>query len=186
MARTTSPTGLASASALAAFARTRGWSALARATGPSSGRAALVTLMSRSDVGSTACTAATVTQELAGRGARALALVEGDLAVDEDRLVALGPLHPAPLATGQVVGDLADPLGLHVELFHVVDDDVGRRAFAQHATVAEPGRMRGQRRHAEVGVLEGDLALVPHQPAQHVGRPGAAGEELGVGAAVGD
>ena len=44
--------------------------------------------------------------------------------------------------------------------------------------------MRGQRRQAIVRLFERDLLLVAHQPAQEVGRERAAGEELGVRAAV--
>ena len=71
------------------------------------------------------------------------------------------------------MGDLAGPARVHVELFHVVDDHVGGRALAQHAPIAEAGGVGGQGRQPEVGLLERDLALVAHEPLQHVGGPGA-------------
>src|SRR6476469_6469552 len=80
-----------------------------------------------------------VAEQPAWRRPRARPVAEGGLAVDDDLLVATCPLHPAPLAGGQVVDDLADPARVHVELLHVVHDDVGGGPFAQDAAVAEPG-----------------------------------------------
>src|ERR1044071_8028138 len=45
-----------------------------------------------------------VSQQLSGGGFGALAVLEGDLAVDDRVAVALGPLDAAPVAAGQVVG----------------------------------------------------------------------------------
>src|SRR5215217_3156286 len=134
---------------------------------------------------STAASAATVAQQPAGCRARALAIAERRLAVDDDLLVATCPLHPPPLSGGEVVDDVADPVRIHVELLHVVDDDIRSRALAQDTPIAESGGMGGQRREAEVRLLQGELGLVPNEPLQQVRRPCTAGEELGVGTAVG-
>src|SRR5579862_1971531 len=88
------------------------------------------------------CLAATVAQELAGRGAGALTVFEGDLTVDHDGLVPVGLLHPSPLAAREVIDDLADPMRPHVETLELVDDDVRRSALAENAAVTETGGMR--------------------------------------------
>src|SRR5271166_5185091 len=49
--------------------------------------------------------AAAVVEEFAGEGAGGLTVFKGDLAVDEDPVVALGFLNPPPLAPGQIFGD---------------------------------------------------------------------------------
>src|SRR5712692_11798051 len=78
-----------------------------------------------------------VTQKLTWGCPSAFAFIERHLAVDNDGLVPLGPLDPAPLAAREVVGDLADPLGVDGQPVKVVHDHVGSRAFAQHPAVAE-------------------------------------------------
>ena len=95
-------------------------------------------------------------------------------------------LDAAPLAAGEVVYDFALEFGLELERVEVVDDQIGGRAFGQHAAVAEAGRAGGQVGEAVVRLLERDLAGVAHHPDQEVGGVGAGGEEFGVRAAVGD
>jgi hypothetical protein len=72
------------------------------------------------------------------------------------------------------------------EALEIVHHDVRRRALDERAAIAEPGAMRRQRRETPVGVLERAHLLLAHDPAQELRRVAAAGEELGVGAAVGD
>src|SRR5277367_6683202 len=127
-----------------------------------------------------------VADELTRRRSRAFALGEGLLPVYDDRPIAVRALHPAPFAAREIVRDLADPVGIDIEALQIVHDDVGMGAFAQRAAILEAGRMRGQRRQAIVRLLESDLLLVADQPAEEVGREGAAGEELGMRAAVGN
>src|SRR5467141_1671604 len=127
-----------------------------------------------------------VAEQLTRRSARALALGKGLLAVDNDRTVTLGMLDAPPLFTGEVVRDLAHPVGLDAETVEVVHHDIRRKTFAQHPTVAEARRMRRQRRHAVMRFLERDPLLVAHQPSEKIGRESATGEELGMRTAVGD
>src|SRR4051794_34746937 len=72
--------------------------------------------------------AATAAQQGSGRRAGALAGLERHLTVDDDLVVALCPLHPAPLAARQVVLGLADPRRIDGQLLEVVDQHVGRGA----------------------------------------------------------
>jgi hypothetical protein len=65
-----------------------------------------------------------------------LPIDEGHFAVYQDVAVALRPPDPAPLAAGQVLGDL---LGTERQVLVVVDDDVGGRALDERAAVAEAG-----------------------------------------------
>src|SRR5207245_9808604 len=53
---------------------------------------------------------APLAQQPARGRAGSLAVLEGDLAVHENRLVALRLLHPPPLPAGEVVDDLAVPV----------------------------------------------------------------------------
>ena len=126
----------------------------------------------------------TVAQQSARGSSGTTSVVPGHLAIDEDRLIAAGVWPAAPLTTGEVVGDLADPVGLHAEAGQIVDDHVSGLAFAQRPAIAEPGRVRRKSGEPIVRFLQGNPLFVADQPAEKVGRVGAAVEELGVGAAV--
>src|SRR5271154_46592 len=78
--------------------------------------------------------ASAVAQKLAGQRAGRLAVLKGDLTVDQDPVVALGFLDPPPLAAGQVFGHFR---GQNLQLVEVIDHDVGRRLLAYRATVFE-------------------------------------------------
>src|SRR5579885_2792945 len=97
---------------------------------------------------------AAVAEQFARRRSRASPFDEGLDAVHDNRPVAYGALNTAPLSPRQVIGDLADPVGLDIQMLEVVDDHVGPCAFAQDSAVAETGRVSRQRREAIVGLLE--------------------------------
>merc|ERR1719478_125709 len=61
--------------------------------------------------------------------------LEGDHAVHDGVVVALGPADPAPLAPGEVVGDL---LVHDAEALHVVDDHVRRHPHGDGAAIEHP------------------------------------------------
>jgi len=82
--------------------------------------------------------------------------------------------------------DVADPRRVDLELFHVVNHHVGSCALAQRATVLEACSVGSQRREPVMRFLQCHGALVAHQPRQEIGGVGAAAEELGVRAAIGD
>src|SRR5215469_7377668 len=126
----------------------------------------------------------TVAQQFARRSSRATSFVPGHLAIYEDRLIAAGVLHAAPLTTGEVMSDLTHPVRLHAETVQIVDDHVSGLAFAQRPAIAEPGRVRRKSGESIVRFLQGNALLVADQPAEKVGRVGTAVEELGVGAPV--
>ena len=84
-------------------------------------------------------------------GVGALAVDERGDAVDDDALVPRRLLHQAHLASGVVPQPL---LGSAVEPLVVVDDDVGRRALAQKASVLQPGGQGRVRRKPPVGRLQ--------------------------------
>src|SRR5262245_23443503 len=111
-----------------------------------------------------------VPQQLARRCARALAVLERRLAVHEDPAIALGALHAAPLAGGEIVRDLVLVLGRQAELREIVDDDVRGRALAERAAIAEARRLRGECAHVPVSLLERQLFRVAHEPTEHVRR----------------
>src|SRR5260221_8168290 len=104
-----------------------------------------------------------VTQNLTSSRARELLAFPGYLAVHDDVAIALGTLHATPFVDRQVVRDLDRQ---HFELIEVVDHDVGRRAFAQEATILEASAECGQARHAPVDVLEADPLLLAYEANQ--------------------
>src|SRR5438552_9805662 len=77
---------------------------------------------------------AAVTQQMAGCGIRAPALLERYFAVNSDRAVTLGALHSAPFTTGEVTHDLHR---LDCQLIEIVDDDICPTALYQGAAVLE-------------------------------------------------
>src|SRR5713226_7649856 len=101
-------------------------------------------------------------QQLAWGRARALVFRESLDSIHDDRSIALRALHPAPFAARQVMRHFADPIRLDVESLEVVYNDVGRRALAQDAAVAEARRMRGERRQSIVRLFERYAVLVAH------------------------
>ena len=52
-------------------------------------------------------------------------------------------LDATPFAAREIVDDLADPVGLDIEAFEVVDHDVGCAAFAQRAAMLKPAAWAG-------------------------------------------
>src|SRR6266571_7099863 len=85
-----------------------------------------------------------VPEELARGCPRAFAVCKRHHAIDDDGLIALGSLDPAPLAAWEVIGDLTDPLGLDGQLVQTVHHHVGGCTFAQHTAVAEAGGLSWQ------------------------------------------
>ncbi len=84
----------------------------------------------------------------------ALAVFEGDLAVDDgSTLYPSRPLHSPPLAARKVVRRPRRPSRASHPGSLVVDDDVGRSAFAERAAIAEAGSMGGQGAEADSGPL---------------------------------
>src|SRR5271163_486950 len=106
-----------------------------------------------------------VAQELARRRPGAIALAEGLGPVNDNRAVTLGALYPAPFAARQIMYDFTDPLRLDAEAVEVVHHDIRRRAFTQHATIAEARRMCRQCGHTVVRLFERNPLLVAHHPA---------------------
>ena len=53
-----------------------------------------------------------VTEEFAWCRTGALAIVEGFDTINDDRVIALRTLHPAPFAARKIVGDFASPVRL--------------------------------------------------------------------------
>jgi hypothetical protein len=96
--------------------------------------------------GGIAALGVSVTEELARGCSSALAFIERHLAVDDDSLVPLGPLDPAPLAAREVVSDLPDPVRVDVQLVQIVHHYVSRRPLAQHAAIAEACSLSRQSR----------------------------------------
>src|SRR6266851_7065260 len=84
-------------------------------------------------------------QQFAGSSASAFVIGEGLDTVDDDRMVALGPLYAAPFTAREIVRDFADPVGLDTEVSQVINDHVRRPSLAQHPAVAETCGMRRQR-----------------------------------------
>jgi hypothetical protein len=79
-------------------------------------------------------------EQAARRGSSATAILEGEFTIDHDRVVALGLLHSAPFAAGEVVNDLHRPDGKLVE---VVYDNIGLSSLDECAAVLEASTHRG-------------------------------------------
>src|SRR5882757_9367475 len=92
-----------------------------------------------------------VAKQTSGRGAGLLAVGHGDFAVNDDVLVALGLLHATPFAAGEIVNGFDRT---HLEIFVIVNHDVGGRPDAERAAVTETGAHRGQRAEPPVGFFE--------------------------------
>jgi hypothetical protein len=78
-----------------------------------------------------------------------------------------------------------DFFGQHLQPIEVIDDHIGRRAFAQHAAIAKARHLRRQRRQPPVRLLERDHLMLAHDLAQGLGGVAPGGQEFGVGTSVG-
>src|SRR5579864_700610 len=76
---------------------------------------------------------APVAQQLARRRAGAFTFREGLFAVDYNRAITLGVLHPPPFTARKIVYDFADPVGLDAQSGKLIHHHVGPRPFAQHS-----------------------------------------------------
>jgi len=86
-----------------------------------------------------------VAEQLAWGCARALVFRERLNAINNDRAIALCPLHSAPFAARQVMRHFADPIRLNVEVLQVVHYNVRCRTLAQDTAIAEASRVRRER-----------------------------------------
>src|SRR3984893_12285724 len=122
------------------------------------------------------CSLATVAKQTAGRRIGAPAILEGDFAVNGDRMVTPGALHAPPFTTREVAHDLHR---LDCELVESVDHDIGPTAFDQRAAVLETrahGRMGAQ---TPVQLFQAHHVVVASDLDQSLGRVAPTGEELG-------
>src|SRR5262249_36748668 len=104
--------------------------------------------------------------------------------IHDDSVIPFGALHATPFTTWKVMRDLANPIGFDLETVEIVHYHISRGAFSERATIAEARRLRRQRRQPVVRLFQGYLLFIAHEPAQEIGSESAAGEELGVRAAV--
>ncbi len=102
---------------------------------------------------------AAAAQQVPLRRARAAAVLEGDLAVDHHRVVALRALHAAPFTARKIVRDFHRQ---NLEPLQIVNDHVGRRALDQRAAILESSTHRGMRAHAEMRLFQRDHRILAH------------------------
>src|SRR5581483_10676670 len=124
-----------------------------------------------------------VAQQAAWMGSGFAIVFDDRLTVDQDCTEPLGFAHAAPFAARKVPRYLHR---FHPQVLEVVHDDICRGAFAQETAVAETGAKGGQGAEPPMGFLKLEHPALAYQPLEHLGRILTAGEELGMGAAVGD
>src|SRR5215470_452032 len=116
-------------------------------------------------------------QQAAGGITGGAIVFDRHLAVHQDVTIADGALYPAPLAGGKIVR-LLDRR--HLQVFEVIDDDVGGFAFLERAAVGEPSAVRRQSRELPMHVLEGKDVVVARRADDRFGRVAARGEKARV------